>query len=324
MTTETQISKKTEDDGHKAQAKPSLRIQTSNVRGIQITSVEDAARLAEGFVRSGMVPEAFKVKTEKRDERGNLVEPVDWQATTSRVMIAIIKGIEVGLPPITAMEWIIPVNNRSCIWGDGALALIENSGLLEAKKEYLEGDFKTDTWKAVCILKKKDRMEPIVREFTWKMAKDAGLTTKGKAWPSYPGRMLQMRARAWAMRDEFSEVLQGLHIAEEQQDVVDSQNVPLPMKEVQQDEFTMKALAHQPAATFDFSLLGVAKNEPVLVQQEQKAPDDPASGQSAESCTACGGKGTVPWKETNPETGELAEGIEPCRECQTKNEGDRP
>lgn len=326
------------------QSKAPLMINQANRRGVVINSIDDAARLAQGFASSGMIPEAYKVKKNVRDDQGNIVEVVDWPSTTARVMIAIMKGIEVGLPPITSMEWIIPVNNRSCIWGDGALALIENSGLLELKQEYFEGDFKTDTWKAVCILKKKGRAEPVVREFTWKQAKDANLTTKGKAWPAYPGRMLQMRARSLAMRDEFSEVLQGLHIAEEQQDIVDSTPAQEVKKAAQQDEFTMAALSHQPAQSVDFSLMGDKKPEPVAVKTTM--PEQPAMAMTAEglkplpetdafglppvsqqdkqnvtvtisaaACSTCKGKGSIDFKEKNPDTGQMEEGIQPCPDC---------
>src|SRR3546814_15538068 len=37
-------------------------------------------------------------------------------------------------------------------------------------------------------------------------------------WSQYPQRMRQMRARAWAMRDGFADVLKGIGIAEEVRD----------------------------------------------------------------------------------------------------------
>src|SRR5262249_4628841 len=37
----------------------------------------------------------------------------------------------------------------------------------------------------------------------------------------YRPRMMKMRARSWALRDKFADVLRGLHSAEEAQDMVD-------------------------------------------------------------------------------------------------------
>jgi hypothetical protein len=41
-------------------------------------------------------------------------------------------------------------------------------------------------------------------------AKRAGLWTKAGPWQTYPRRMLQMRARSFALRDAFPDVLKGL------------------------------------------------------------------------------------------------------------------
>src|SRR3546814_17968193 len=49
-------------------------------------------------------------------------------------------------------------------------------------------------------------------------AKKAGRAGKQGPWSQYPQRMLQMRARAWAMRDGFADVLKGIGIAEEVRD----------------------------------------------------------------------------------------------------------
>ena len=49
-------------------------------------------------------------------------------------------------------------------------------------------------------------------------AKLAGLTTRSPVWKSYPKRMLQMRARGFALRDQFADALKGLSSAEEVRD----------------------------------------------------------------------------------------------------------
>ena len=56
----------------------------------------------------------------------------------------------------------------------------------------------------------------------WKPAKDAvtaGLWGKPGPWKQYPDRMLQMRARGLAARDGAADVLSGIYLAEEMQDV---------------------------------------------------------------------------------------------------------
>jgi hypothetical protein len=50
-------------------------------------------------------------------------------------------------------------------------------------------------------------------------AKRAGLAGKQGPWQQYPKRMLQMRARAFALRDVFPDVLRGVYVAEEAADM---------------------------------------------------------------------------------------------------------
>ena len=60
---------------------------------------------------------------------------------------------------------------------------------------------------------------PISRTFSREDAKQAGLLGKAGPWSQYPRRMMQMRARAWVLRDLFPDVIRGLHVAEEAQDL---------------------------------------------------------------------------------------------------------
>jgi hypothetical protein len=55
-------------------------------------------------------------------------------------------------------------------------------------------------------------------QFSVADAKRAGLWGKSGPWTQYPRRMLQLRARGFALRDAFPDVLKGLVTAEEAQD----------------------------------------------------------------------------------------------------------
>lgn len=259
------------------------------VRGLIPQTIEEAARLAEGYFRSGMTPESYQVKRKYRDEKGNEVEDIDPQGTMARLLIGILKGMEVGLPPIAAISTIYIVNGRPTIYGDGALALVIDSDVYEWHKEEIIGDVKKPEWTARCTIKRAGIEEPIVRTFTWQNAIDANLTGKFGPWKQYPARQMQMRARAFALRDGFADVLMGLGITEEIADIQQDRPEP-PKAEVQQDQFTMKALESKPAETVDFSTLKAAKPEPVPVATP--APAEPPQEAAAES------RGQI---STNPE-----------------------
>lgn len=137
--------------------------------------------------------------------------PKDYQGNPGNCIIAMQWGAEIGLQPLQAMQSIAVINGRPSIWGDAMLALVRGSGLLEYIREE-----PTDTG-CTCTLKRRGEQE-VVREFTVEDAKKAGLYGKQGPWQQHPKRMMQMRARAFALRDVFTDVLRGVHIAEEARD----------------------------------------------------------------------------------------------------------
>lgn len=139
------------------------------------------------------------------------IVPKDYQGNPGNVIIAVQWGAEIGLPPLQAMQNLAVVNGRPSLWGDAMIALVRGSGKLEAITEDV-GDTS-----ATCTVKRKGEA-PTSRTFTMEDAKRAGLAGKQGPWSQYPKRMLQMRARAWALRDVFPDVLRGVAMAEEAQD----------------------------------------------------------------------------------------------------------
>lgn len=178
-----------------------------NVTAIIPKSIDEAFRVAEAVCISGMVPDSYKGANNKE--------------TASRVMLGIMKGMEVGLPPITALSHIYIVNNRPTIWGDAALALVQHHPEYMGVVETVEGKPETDGFLAQCTIRRRTVTGEVVttqRSFSWADAKRAALVNKGP-WRQYPQRMLAMRARAWCIRDSFADALSGLQIREEIEDM---------------------------------------------------------------------------------------------------------
>lgn len=140
--------------------------------------------------------------------------------SVEKCTVAIMHGLEVGFTPMAALQSIAVVNGMPSIWGDGLIALVRASGLLEDIQETVEDDQDGPTI-AVCRVKRKDSPSWVVQSFTRPQAMKAGLWRKQGPWVQYPHRMMQMRARAFALRDAFPDVLRGLHSAEEVSDMVD-------------------------------------------------------------------------------------------------------
>ena len=159
-------------------------------------SMEEAYRIADAVCRAGMAPKG-------------LDEP-------AKARVAIMHGLEVGLTPMAALQRIAVVNGRPTIWGDGAIGLVRGSGACEFIHETTSGE--GDALEARCEAKRKGQEKPIVGTFSVADAKKAALWGKAGPWQQYPRRMLQMRARAFALRDGFADVLGGLYLREEIED----------------------------------------------------------------------------------------------------------
>jgi len=138
--------------------------------------------------------------------------PKDYKGKPGNCLIAMQWGAELGLKPLQALQNIALINGRPSLWGDVMLALVRASPLCEYVVESIEGE------RAVCRVKRRGEPEQ-VREFTKADAEMAKLWGKEGPWRNYPKRMLQMRARAWALRDVFTDILKGLHMAEEAMDM---------------------------------------------------------------------------------------------------------
>jgi hypothetical protein len=90
------------------------------------------------------------------------------------------------------------------------------SGLCAFVQETMRGQ--GEAMVAICRVKRAGEDQALERRFGVADAKAAGLWGKDGPWRLYPRRMLQMRARAFALRDGFADVLGGLYLAEEIED----------------------------------------------------------------------------------------------------------
>ncbi len=141
----------------------------------------------------------------------------DGNYAVEKIVLGIMHGAAVGLGPFAAVHAIAVIDGHPTIWGDGALALVERSGLIQDMHEDYASDGEEGLI-AICAITRRSWPTPIIRRFSMAMAEGAGLTQKDGPWQTYPRRMLMMRARSWALRDGFADVLRGLSIREEVED----------------------------------------------------------------------------------------------------------
>lgn len=153
--------------------------------------------------------------------------PSAFRGKPGAVIAACQLGNEVGLPPMTALKWIAVINGTPSIWGDGYWMLVNNHPAIEWAEE-LGPDEALLKGYGECTIKRKGRPNPVTRRFTIEMADKAGLwggkgadqnKREQSPWFKYPGRMLQMRARALCGRDAIPEATGPLSMREEIEDM---------------------------------------------------------------------------------------------------------
>jgi len=177
-----------------------MQLTNTNRQGFAPATLTEAVQFSEMLASSSMVPRAYQGK------------PQD-------VLVCVQWGYEMGLAPMQALQNIAVINGKPSVYGDAAMALVQASPVCEDVEEYFEDEGTTNPV-AVCVAKRKNR-KPVIAKFSVEDAKRAGLWGKQGPWSAYPKRMMQMRARGFALRDAFPDVLKGMITAEEAQDYPD-------------------------------------------------------------------------------------------------------
>lgn len=154
-------------------------------------------------------------------EFGKMVAPTEFAPKAMRgkpadCALAVIYGSELGVTPMAALQNICVINGKPSVYGDLLLALCMASPLCAYVKERVEGE--GDAMAATCETLRRGYETPTVRTFSMADAKAAGLLQKDGPWKQYTARMLAMRARGFALRDAFPDILRGVISAEEAQD----------------------------------------------------------------------------------------------------------
>jgi hypothetical protein len=169
----------------------------ANLPALTPTNFAEAMQFAEVLSKSTMVPR-------------------EYQRQPANILLAVQWGAELGLGPLQAINSIAIINGKPAVYGDAMLALVRGSPLCLDVIEAIKGE--GDLACAVCDARRRGA-NPVVRGFSVADAKAAGLWAKPGPWKQYPTRMLAMRARGFALRDAFPDVLRGIISAEEAADI---------------------------------------------------------------------------------------------------------
>lgn len=153
-------------------------------------SIEECVDLATRLAESSLLPAAM---------RGKIPD----------VLITIMAGQELGLPPMAALRSIDVIEGKPRLSSDVMVAIVLGSGkaaYFRRTKESAE----SVTYETLRI----GATEPRTCTWTIAMAKTASLHLKDN-WRGYPRAMLAARAKAELARDVYPDVLAGCYIEDE-------------------------------------------------------------------------------------------------------------
>lgn len=166
-------------------------------RGVMLRSLDDLLRFARMAVEGGAAPKGM---------------------SAGAAAVAIQAGLERGLGALGGLQNAIVINGVLSWRGQGAAALIQNSGVCRPGTLRFWSEGEGDQLKGIAVAHRKDYATADRREFTVAQARQGGLWGKDGPWKQYPGRMLAWRALGLLARDVFPDVLGGFPIAEEAED----------------------------------------------------------------------------------------------------------
>src|SRR5258708_4811097 len=123
-------------------------------------SIADVREMARLITLAEWAPDSY------RDLEGDYVQ--------QKIELAIMQGATVGLGPIAAVQSIAVIEGMPTIWVDGALALVERSGLLEDMVEEYETHAE-EGLTAICTMRRHRRPTPILNRLSSALADRAHL-----------------------------------------------------------------------------------------------------------------------------------------------------
>jgi hypothetical protein len=175
-------------------------------RGVRLDSPAAAVNFAKWCYESGYLPEHIK--------------------NAKQAFAILARGAELGLSPFASWRFVyMTKGGRLALETEGALAVCQSSPVFEDYSERIEGQ--GNDMKAVAAAKRKGR-SLVVKEFTYAQALRAGLLKPGRTrdgrefdtvWQSYLEDMLLARARGRALRQAFADVLGGIPVRGEAEDI---------------------------------------------------------------------------------------------------------
>lgn len=190
------------------QGAPSL--STDQTGKFNLDSLDSQLGFARSIMKQGLISSTF--------------------TTPQQVVIGIQWAIAMRMNVMTALRMMYVVNGRPCLWGDGPLSLVQQSGKVEGFEEFWidekgkricfqNKNLRERPWASVCRIKRRGDSEWQEDFFSLIDLEKSGLSKKkngGKkeTWDKFERLMMRYKARAMALKSKFADIINGMEIAE--------------------------------------------------------------------------------------------------------------
>jgi hypothetical protein len=162
-------------------------------------NTEEAWKIATTLAKSSLVPKQFS-------------------GQPGEILIAAAMGARLGLDVFSSLQSIAVINNRPTIWGDGLLAICQRRTDWRGMKIEWSGKGDEEAVRVTVSRQIADSIQETPGSFSVADAKRAGLWTKQGPWSLYPKRMMETRARNFAIRNGFADAIMGFEPREDAED----------------------------------------------------------------------------------------------------------
>lgn len=180
---------------------------------------------------------------------GSTLVPNDFRQAPGNCFVALMAGLPLGLSPLACLQSIAVINGRPTLWGDAPIAQVLAHPSLVKHYERVEGTIAAGDRKwTFGVVRRLPSGEQVQTERSFsiddaKLAKlwgKTGSSGQPTPWVTAPDRMLFNRARAFTLRDAFSDVLKGVQLAA---DTFDDGDAPVPATFTVRDDGPARAVA---------------------------------------------------------------------------------
>lgn len=162
------------------------------------TNLDEAWRIAEALSKASVLPDSYKGKP-------------------SDILVAIMTGAELGLPPLTAIRECYVVHGRAGLSTAAKVALVMQSPVCEYWTQ-VEGSAKSVTYET----RRRGHPKPRRHTFTWQDAETAGLP-KNPIWRQYPQLMLSKRCQSQLADDVYPEIVRGIYTSDDELPAIEAE-----------------------------------------------------------------------------------------------------